>query len=325
MHSTIPRPWRPLAGCLITGIALLLPQVAAAQGSKKAPAKTEKKASESSPKEEDSSDKAAEEKAPEAASEGDKTADDSKAEGSAADEKKAAAATKTEVGTDRADASNSPIEKPGTTYYFVGARYRAIIVPKFMMNLFGEGGTTVVAHSFGPEFGIRKDKFEYSFGLSYASYAMDDTAFKAKNDPPQSWELVQSKIKVLYLTADFLWSQPLTPALAFNYGFGAGVGFLFGDLIRTQAEPDPANPGGYKRCPGPSANNSNPWCTDENNHYNNYSEPSWANGGSKPILFPWLALQTGLRFKPHRNFATRLDAGFGTSGFFLGLGADYGL
>ena len=50
-----------------------------------------------------------------------------------------------------------------------------------------------------------------------------------------------------------------------------------------------------------------------------------ADGGSKPMIFPWLVLQTGLRYKPHRNFVARLDAGFGTSGFFLGLGADYGL
>jgi hypothetical protein len=42
-------------------------------------------------------------------------------------------------------------------------------------------------------------------------------------------------------------------------------------------------------------------------------------------LFPWFVLQTGLRYKPHKNFAARLDAGFGTSGFFLGLGLDYGL
>jgi len=56
-----------------------------------------------------------------------------------------------------------------------------------------------------------------------------------------------------------------------------------------------------------------------------YNEPSWADGGSKPILFPWLVVQTGLRYKPHRNFVGRLDLGFGTSGFFFGLGADYGL
>src|SRR5690606_32334381 len=35
-----------------------------------------------------------------------------------------------------AEAGNSPIELPGKSYQFVGLRYRGIIVPKFMMNLF---------------------------------------------------------------------------------------------------------------------------------------------------------------------------------------------
>ena len=51
-------------------------------------------------------------------------------------------------------------------------------------------------------------------------------------------------------------------------------------------------------------------------------EPSWANGGSRPIVFPWLAVQTGLRYKPHRNVVFRLDLGVGTSAFFFGLGAE---
>ena len=37
-------------------------------------------------------------------------------------------------------------------------RYRGIIVPKFMMNLFGDGGATVYVHAFGPEFAIRKGR-----------------------------------------------------------------------------------------------------------------------------------------------------------------------
>ena len=38
-----------------------------------------------------------------------------------------------------------------------------------------------------------------------------------------------------------------------------------------------------------------------------------------------LALQTGLRYKPHKKFVGRLDLGLGLSGFFLGVGADYGI
>ena len=227
-----------------------------------------------------------------------------------------------------AEAGSSAVELPGQTYYGVGLRYRAIIVPKFMMNLFGDGGRTVLAHGIGPEFTVRKNAFEYEFSALFSSYAMDPTPFKASSDDRNAWEIVESKIKILYLTADFVWSQDFSPEFAFNYGVGAGFGLVWGDLKRTQAYPgagaNDSTGAGYQPCaaqftPDPA------FCGDDNKHYGGYTEPSWANGGSKPVIFPWLALQTGLRYKPHRNFVARFDAGFGTSGFFLGLGADYGL
>lgn len=226
-----------------------------------------------------------------------------------------------------ADADASPVEEAGKTYHFVGARYRALIVPQFMIGLFAEGGTTVVAHSFGGEFAIRKDGFEYDFGLWYAAYSMDPTPFKSKSDPEDAWELVESNLKVLYLTADFLWSHAFSPEVALNYGVGAGFGFVFGSLYRTQAY---RSGNRYLPCvaPGnpPVPSSSGPlYCGNDNDHYPGYEEPSWSGGGSKPILVPWLAAQTGLRYKPHRRFVGRLDAGFGLTGFFVGLGADYGL
>src|SRR4051812_39959610 len=124
-----------------------------------------------------------------------------------------------------AEAGSSPVELPGKTYYAVGLRYRAVIVPKFMINLFGDGGKTVLAHGIGPEFTIRKNAFEYNLSAWFASYAMDPTPFKGKSDGPDAWEIVESKIKILYLTADFMWSQDLAPEFAFNYGVGAGFGF----------------------------------------------------------------------------------------------------
>ena len=233
-----------------------------------------------------------------------------------------------------AEAGSSPVELPGKTYLFVGARYRAIILPKFMMNLFGDGGKTVLVHGFGPEFAIRKNAFEYNLSIWYAGYGMDPTVFKAKDDGEKAFEIVESKIKSIFITADFLWSQDFSPEFALNYGLAGGFGIIFGDLIRTQARPNSesanGNTGeGFVACSSSMDPNDRfhggTFCDGSNGHYNGYTEPSWANGGSKPILFPWFVLQTGLRYKPHRNFAARLDAGFGTSGFFLGLGADYGL
>jgi hypothetical protein len=223
------------------------------------------------------------------------------------------------------DAESSPIEKPGETYRFVGLRYRGIIVPKFMMNLFGDGGTTVYIHGFGPEFGIRKDNFEYIFSLWYAPYSMDPTPFKASNDPDQGWEHVESKLKLLFLTADFQWSAVIEPEVAFNYGLGAGFAFVFGSLHRSQVFPGPrstSDPATYDLCQNQA---SNPSYCDPADPFLGAEEPSWANGGSKPIIFPWLVAQFGFRIKPHRNFVGRIDFGFGTSGFFWGLGLDYGL
>ena len=235
-----------------------------------------------------------------------------------------------------AEAGGSPVELPGKTYMFVGARYRAIIVPKFMINLFGDGGKTVVVHGFGPEFAFRKNAFEYNLSIWYAGYGMDDTPFKSKDDKETAWELVNSELKSIFITADFLWSQDFSPEFALNYGLAGGFGIIFGDLYRVQAKPgSPSANGntgeGYVRCsqPGDTVPNSMPpdasFCDGDNTHYGDNTEPSWADGGSKPILFPWLVLQTGVRYKPHKNFAARFDAGFGTSGFFLGVGLDYGL
>lgn len=232
-----------------------------------------------------------------------------------------------------AEAGGSPVELPGKTYMFVGARYRAIIVPKFMINLFGDGGKTLLVHGVGPEFAIRKNAFEYNLSIWYAGYGMDDTPFKAKDDGAPAWELVNSQLKSLFITSDFLWSQDFSPEFALNYGLAGGFGIIFGDLHRVQAKPgspsaDPNTGAGFVRCTGPgdaTYSGDTSYCDDSNKHYGDHTEPSWTNGGSKPILFPWFVLQTGLRYKPHRNFAMRFDAGFGTSGFFLGLGADYGL
>jgi hypothetical protein len=245
-----------------------------------------------------------------------------------AEEKKSEAQSLEVVPPPETEASSgSPIEREGTTYRFVGLRYRGIIVPKFMMNLFGDGGRTVYVDSFGPEFTIRKDAFEYIFSIWFADYGMEETPFKSSSDAEDAWEIVSSEIKVIFLTADFLWTHEFSPEFGLNYGMGAGFGFVFGDLARVQATPPDGvagDPYKYEKCVAPGNPNSS-YCGSDNDHYGSYTEPSWADGGSKPIIFPWLALQTGFRYKPHKNFVARLDAGFGTSGFFVGLGANYGL
>jgi hypothetical protein len=226
------------------------------------------------------------------------------------------------------DDPNSPFEKNNQTYRFVGARFRYIIIPQFYMGLFGSGGTTVGVPAFGPEFTIRKNGFEYVLSAMYASYAMDPTPFKAKTDGADAWEIVDTNVKALYLMSDFLWSGEISPKASILYGAGFGLAAVFGDIHRVQAMPPPggsitSDPNTWVACPRAGAGST---CGTDNNHYGGYTEPSWANGGSKPIIFPWLSVQTGFRFKPTKQFMMRLDVGWNLlNGPFFGLAANYGL
>lgn len=226
-------------------------------------------------------------------------------------------------------------ERPGKQYMFVGARYRMVVIPQFIQNAFAEGGETIYAHTPGLEYVIRKDQFEYELFAQLGFYSFEDVPFKGASDPDTAWEILDGDYKILTIGSDFMWStDDFSPGFSLVYGAGAGLGLVFGELIRTQAYP----PGGttdpyqYVRCTaeGVGQNNSTEpsaqtFCDDENDHYNGYVEPSWADGGSSPLIFPWIAANVGLRYKVARQFAMRLDAGLMLTGAFFGVGADFGL
>ncbi|PIE05323.1 MAG: hypothetical protein CSA75_05340, partial [Sorangium cellulosum] len=69
------------------------------------------------------------------------------------------------------------------------------------------------------------------------------------------------------------------------------------------------------------------YCDNENDHYGDYTEPNWLDGGSRPLIFPWLALpQMGLRWKVSPKIVLRLDTGLSLPGpFFFGVSGQYGL
>ena len=106
-------------------------------------------------------------------------------------EKKEDCETSADAAGDAGGADTAIAEAPGKSYYFVGARLRAVLIPSFIIEAFGEGGQTVVAPMFGPEFAIRRDGFEYNFALSYTAYPMDRTPFKSRRSAP-AMELVRA-------------------------------------------------------------------------------------------------------------------------------------
>jgi hypothetical protein len=303
---------------LLAVAVLGLPGIAEAKKKKADPPAEAVKLEEEKPPEEA---KPAEEPPPEAPDEGEKKEE----------------APKEAAPSDEASSSNSVVEEKGKSYYTVGLRFRGLFIPSFMIHAFGDGGSNVFAPSFGPEFGIRRDNFEYVFAVQYTSYVMTHQPFKAPSDPEEAMELVDAHLKVLYLTADFQWSTQVNPSIAWTYGGGAGLGFVWGPLYRSQAYKSTSAENGWDYCTGPATAMSPPiqqqYCQPDPDiqaagdpqHWKGYEEPSWANGGSKPLLFPWLAIQTGLRIKPDPKFVARLDVGIGFGQIWFGIGADYGL
>ncbi|HSN98082.1 MAG TPA: hypothetical protein VLS89_07275 [Candidatus Nanopelagicales bacterium] len=230
-------------------------------------------------------------------------------------------------------ADMDPFEKPHERYNFVGLRFRNVIVPEFILDLFASGGRTVNVFTFGPEFSTRKDGLEMDLALSYADYSMDDTIFKGKSDGDEAYELVSSSMKIIYFTTDLLYEIPLDKEkgrFSLLVGGGVGLGVVFGNLNRNQVypgvtSPNPDEPGDWRRCQGPGVPDAF-YCDGSNDHYGDYAEPSWFNGGSKPVVFPWISLpQISFRYKPIKQLQTRVDLGFSITGFYFGASAAYGL
>jgi hypothetical protein len=269
------------------------------------------------------------------------------------DSKKPGAKTEVVVASTQDD--QDPFEDPSKTYRFIGLRYRDAVAPAFIEHWFANGGSNTNIPMVGPEFISRKDHLEIAIALMYADYGMTPTLFQSKTDPTTSWELIQSSLKLGYAMVDIMYEIPIekkgdkTGRWAFLVGGGVGIAGVFGSLYRSQAYPNtpaaatnPGNPSLWSACTGPGAQNlkvlpmnqSGSYCDTRSNHYagtggvvsNGYTENSWANGGSKPLIFPWISLpQFAFRYKPIKSFQAKADFGFSTSGFWFGLSASYGL
>ena len=236
--------------------------------------------------------------------------------------------------------STDVTEKAGKTYYFIGLRYRHTIVPKFLINAFVSEGATFHSNSIGIEADIRKDGFSLIPAISYAEYGSDNVLFLQKNadaKDPGNWSVVNSSLKAIYFTADLLWSAKISKNVDFEYGGGAGIGVIFGDLSNNWVyETTPNGPlvssDGTRHFTPCQVTDTQPGCNTIN-HQNasvrkvgGYTEPSWVNGGSKPNIFPHIALpELGIRIKPVKQFEARVMLGFSLTGFFFGINGAYGL
>lgn len=240
--------------------------------------------------------------------------------------------------------SSITIEDPLKTYYFIGARYRGTVIPKFLVNAFVNGGATFYSNLVGLELDMRKDGHSTIPWLAIATYGFGNTLFEnngSNNTGPEfagNWTVVSSSLNAIYLGLDELWSVPLDDShhWDFEYGFGVGLGVVFGTLNNTWVHTKNGtqiSDGNYVPCvQGDTATGCN--SADHNGSTplkvgpgpGQYYTESAGLLGPKPILFPYVAFpDLGIRWKPTKQFEGRLGLGFSLTGFFFGISGNYGL
>lgn len=232
---------------------------------------------------------------------------------------------------------SEPAAEDPKTSMWLGARLHGVIIPKFAMNIVGEGGATFFVP--GVDATLTTPALTHAdlvFSLGYSSYGMGEVPFKPSGRPDTEYEILESDLHALIATVDLLWSVRLnsTSTLLLRFGGGVGVGVMFaGDLYRTQAYSPtgaPGDPYGYRKCNGPNdPAGSFRYCNQldkDDDHYNGYAEPSWFKGGARPLLFPWVTLpEVGLSWRITPRVALDLDLGLTLSGIMTALGARYAL
>lgn len=214
--------------------------------------------------------------------------------------------------------------KDGEVQLLMGLRYRGLVTPKFLINMFGvDGGRTVYVNGFGPEiggyWGKRGDGFMLMFSPWIAFYGLEPTPFKGKNDGDEAWELIESNMKVWYLTIDTMWDHKIIDRLSFQVGGGFGIGIVGGELIRNEAYitgPGDGEVPDLAPCAGPGDPLGGPLQCPADGNYG--PSDRWP-------VYPWINFQVGLRYQPIDEFVARFEMGLGSAGFWFGLGADYSL
>jgi hypothetical protein len=216
----------------------------------------------------------------------------------------------------------------GKRSWFFGPYFRFVFVPAFMLELFLEEAPTVGNAAFGAAATYRtEDGPSFEIGIGYTSYGFDDP-FRAKGDPIEDTEYLNSSLGLVHLTGSILWNTPLVEdKLFFEYGVGLDLGIVVGELVRSEARLDAA--GNWERCPGPVPGDGG-FCeptrsglpTDaydaEGAHYGVVEERV------PPVaLFPMLP-RLGLRYEPIPNeLAVKFEVAYGIAQIWLGLSAAY--
>ena len=219
-----------------------------------------------------------------------------------------------------------PYEDPARNYLFLGIGYHHHFTPRFITGLFTDEQTLASNPNISLEFTKRKGNFEMVFSVAYQSFHVNGP-FRGKGQPEGETEFIDSSLKSIMVGATFLWGTQFNDYIGIQYGFGLGVGGVFGDLVRTEAQPGsgPDSVRDWERCEGLGGS----FCDQVDSDFpgqTSVNAANWFNGGSVPSIWLRAAVpHIALRIKPIHQLVIRIDTGFDIfSGFFVGGTVSFG-
>lgn len=145
--------------------------------------------------------------------------------------------------------STDPYEDPDKRYFFAGVNWRYLRMPDWILEWGLEAAPGIgSAGSFFGEFAYRKDGFQIAADVGWIKFHMKGP-FQLSGDPPEDTEWMDGPFNLLVTSATFTWSTSFTKWLSLDYGVEAGLLFVFGDLVRSEAY-QRSSDGAWQRCPG---------------------------------------------------------------------------
>ncbi|HWN71080.1 MAG TPA: hypothetical protein VNM90_25730 [Haliangium sp.] len=199
------------------------------------------------------------------------------------------------TGDARADEKSKDDAKIG-----LGVRMRYVHVPSQAIELFVERSGGSGSHpGFGVEFIREKGDMAFTVGLEYESIAPRDGVYIDKGDtiPEDPVDYVEFE-DFTWVTLDFsfIGQQRLgTDFLALRYGAGLGIGYIMGDMLRTDYL---CSNDQVESC------SKDPAAVDDQ-----------APEEDIPPVFPVLNVLVGLQLRPFDNVAINIDGGIRTVPF----------
>lgn len=213
-----------------------------------------------------------------------------------------------------------PYEDPSSAYFYVGLSSWFHYTPDFIIGLFTDQAISGLNGSASLDFEYRKDHFSIITSVYWQGFFAEGP-FRGINEEDFDTEWINSDLWALGISGTFLWSAVINDYFAVEYGLQIGLSAVGGTLERSEAFPEDRNDDiedidGYSRCRREFDPNG-AYCEGDGEY--GFVEPNWADGGSRPIIFGRLAPMLGVRIKPIKQIAIRINGGFDfLSGFFVG-------